>query len=154
MLNWKTVLTIPEARASTAMTLLFQNYICIIPLNYYKIICSLRWIVWQYTCSRCTLIFLYHLITNMILPLHFQKGRWVNSLAPVRCIGTVISVPSNTWDRLSSWALLTKLLSCECYRPSLMISQHIFNEYIHKPLLEPMLTHIYIAIWYHQDTLS
>ena len=58
----------------------------------------------------------------------------------------------NTFYGLSSSVLLVNLLSGDCHRTLLMISQHcLYNGLVlsgNTTLPEPLLTWIYVAIWY------
>ena len=61
---------------------------------------------------------------------------------------------------LRSWACLANLLSGECYRAPIMISQHWFRWWLgtirHQAIIiyqEPMLTQIYVTTWLHKATM-
>ena len=61
-------------------------------------------------------------ITTPLEPYH-----WVNSLYPERYDSNLKSITSKLIFRSAAWALMVKLLSCECHRTSLIGSQHWFR---------------------------
>ena len=65
----------------------------------------------------CYMYFKYHLHTYTVL----------NSLAPGKCGNNFIIVIPNSFYELIFWAFPVKLLSGECHRTPLMISQHGFR---------------------------
>ena len=79
---------------------------------------------------------------------------WINSLAPGKCAVTLNWWFSNMYKGQIYWAFHVKLSSDKCRNNVNIGSGNGLVPSGNKPLLELMLTQIYVDIWRHWATMS
>ena len=139
---------------------------CLIILNFSK---SLKYHWLKFLLTVCKL-FLgqnggYAEDTSMTFPGNKISEFWFetcfkafNSLAPGRCNSHFKCIVSHPLQRIAAWYPLwdcSQVNATESYKYKINIdSDHVLMPSSNNPLPEPMLTHIYVAIWHHRVPMS